>query len=133
VLRPGGRLFTETINRHAWIADATSRGLLGDDDIFATFDLNLRSGLSSDPAGTPDRVFWAYFHRVDEAAEEVATAGFADVRLIAVEGFPWLLANLAELLQDAPSLLRMIRMTEAEPSMLGISAHVMTVAAKPVA
>ena len=133
VLRPGGRLLAEIIGRYAWLLDASWRGLLGDEANFATFELNLRTGFSADPARTPDHVFWAYFHHPDEVKLEASAAGFTDVRLIAVEGFPWLLGNLAELLQDAPSLLRMIRMTEAEPSMLGISAHVMTLAAKPLA
>ena len=133
VLRPGGRLVAEAITRHAWIVDAASQGLLGQEGIWETFELNLRCGLSNDPQRVGEGVFWGYFHRPDELAAEVGQAGFGDVRLLAVEGFAGLLGNLDELLKQPDRLLRAIRLTECEPSMLGVSAHVVAVAAKPLA
>jgi SAM-dependent methyltransferase len=44
VLRPGGRLLAEVISRYVWIVDATAQGRLGDQGIWHTFDLNLRTG-----------------------------------------------------------------------------------------
>ncbi|GAA3221363.1 hypothetical protein GCM10020216_032760 [Nonomuraea helvata] len=131
VLRPGGRLLAEVISRYAWIIDATARGLLGDQDIWDTFDLNLRTGQSNIP-DRPDDVFWAYFHRIEEVGPEVERAGFIHERLLAVEGFAGPLGNLEELLREPEQLMRAIRLTESEPAMLGVSAHLMAVAAKPV-
>ncbi|WP_090939602.1 class I SAM-dependent methyltransferase [Nonomuraea jiangxiensis] len=130
VLRPGGRLLAEVISRYAWIIDATAQGLLGQEGVWDTFDLNLRTGHSNTP-DRPDEVFWAYFHRVEEVGPEVERAGFSNERLLAVEGFAGSVGNLAELLREPEQLMRVIRLTEGEPSMLGISAHLMAVASKP--
>lgn len=132
VLRPGGRLLAEVIGRHTWIIDATSQDRLGGQDIWDTFDLNLRTGVSNDPNRVPDEVFWAYFHRADTVGPEVERAGFNHERLVAVEGFAWPLGNLEELLRNPEDLVRVIRLTESEPSMLGVSAHMIAVASKPL-
>lgn len=131
VLRPGGRLLAEVISRHMWIIDATSQGLLDDQGIWDTFDLNLRTGVSNDPDRVPDEVFWAYFHRADAVRPEVERAGFNHERLVAVEGFAWPLGNLEDLLRNPEQLVRAIRLTESEPSMLEASAHMIAVASKP--
>lgn len=128
MLRPGGRLVAEVITRHAWIIDAASRGLLGSPGIYDTFELNLRTGWSNDPDRVGDGVFWGYFHHVGEVGAEVERAGFTLDRLVAVEGFASLLGNLNELLRNPEPLLRAIRLTESEPSMLGVSGHVIAVA-----
>ncbi len=131
VLRPGGVLLGEVILRHAWIVDATSQGLLTEPAIWRTFELNLRTGLSNELDRITDEVFWAFFHRVQDVAPEVETAGFRTERLVAVEGFAWSLGNLGALLHEPEHLLRAIRLTESEPSMLGVGSHVIAVARKP--
>lgn len=83
------------------------------------------------PARTP--LIWrgrAYFHRVDEPEAELSEAGFRLDRLVAVEGFAWLLGNLAELLQALEPLLRALRLTESVPSMLGVTGHLLAIADK---
>jgi len=131
VLRPGGRLLAEVITRHAWILDAASQALLGQPGIWSTFEVNLRTGLSNDPGQVPEGAFWAYFHHATDLGPEVEQAGFSLGRLLPVEGFAWLLGNLEDLLAQPENLLRAIRLTESEPSMLGASAHVIAVGCKP--
>ena len=131
VLRPGGRLIAEVITRHAWVLDATSRGIISDPDVRAGFEVNIERGLSADPANLREGGFWAYFHRIDEIAPEVEGAGFVDANLIGVEGHAWLLGNLVELVQDPVPLLEVLRLVESEPALLGMSAHVITIATKP--
>ncbi len=46
-------------------------------------------------------------------------------------GVGWLLADLEGLLEDPASLLDLVQLTEAEPSMLGISPHVAAAADAP--
>lgn len=128
VLRPGGRLIAEGITRHAWLLDATQKGRLDTPGIWDDFSRNIRDGLSQDPDAVPDGAFWAYFHQPDELHGEVAEAGFADVELVAVEGFAWLLGDLEARMADPAPLLRAVRMSESEPSMLGCSAHVFAAA-----
>jgi hypothetical protein len=52
-------------------------------------------------------------------------------KLLAVEGFAWLLDDLPQRMADPGNLLRAIRLTESEPSMLGASAHVIGSARLP--
>lgn len=130
VLRPGGVLLAEVITRHAWVIDATVKGLLGDPAVWATFDENLRTGLSQHPDRVTDGVFWAYFHRPEELRAELVEAGFDDVRLVAVEGFACLLGDLEARMEQPEPLLRVIRLTETDRSMLGCSPHVIGVATR---
>ncbi|HUP86074.1 MAG TPA: class I SAM-dependent methyltransferase [Acidimicrobiales bacterium] len=127
ILKPGGRLVSEVITRHAWILDATGRGLIHDPDVRAGFDVNIGTGLSADPSKLRDGGFWAYFHRVEEAGSEVEAAGFLDLEHIGVEGHAWLLGNLEKLLLQPQQLLEVIRLIESEPALLGMSAHLVTI------
>ena len=131
VLRPGGRLLAEVITRHAWVLDATVKGLLGERGIVADLERSVATGLSQDPASMADGAFWAWFHRPGDLRDELAEAGFAGIELVAVEGYAWLLGDLAERMADPGPLLRAVRLTESEPSMLGCSAHVIGVATRP--
>ncbi len=124
VLRPGGRILAEVITRYAWVVDATLKGLLTAPDTWEDFDWILRTGQSKDPQRLADGSFWAYFHRPDELVTELELAGFSDIQLLSVEGFAWLLGDLPQRMTDPADLLRAIRLTESEPSMLGASAHV---------
>jgi SAM-dependent methyltransferase len=125
VLRPGGHLLAEAITRHTWVMDATRRRLLDRSDTWDDIAWISRTGQSKDPTKVVDSTFWAYFHHLDELANEIGQAGYTDTRLIAVEGFAWLLDDLPWRMQQPADLLRAVRHTEAEPSMLGASAHVM--------
>jgi SAM-dependent methyltransferase len=129
-LRPGGRLLAEVICRHAWVLDATVKGLLDSPTIWEGFQLNIDTGLSQDPASLADGAFWAYFHRPDELRHEIADASLEHVELVAVEGFAWLLGDIEERMANPELLLRAVRLTETDPSMLGCSAHVIGVATR---
>jgi SAM-dependent methyltransferase len=128
VLRPGGVLLAEIISHRAWIMDATWQGL-DDPRHWAEFELIERIGTSADPATREPGGFWAYHHQPSLLREELETAGFAGISLVAVEGFAHLLGDLAARLQEAPEpVLRAVRMTETDPSMLGASLHIMGIA-----
>jgi len=131
VLRPGGLLLAEVITRHAGVMDVTLRGLPSDDEVWTDLDRIERTGRAQDPARPRPSGFWAYFHRLPELAEELAAAGFTGIELLAVEGFAHLLPDLADRMRDPEPLLRAVRLTEAEPSMLGASPHALGVARRP--
>lgn len=131
ILRSGGRLLAEVITRHAWILDATAKGIVGDAAVRAEFSVNIETGLSTDPNRLRDGGFWAYFHRVETIGDEVEAAGFAEPNLIGVEGHAWLLGSLRRLLEEPAPLLDVLRSIESEPSLLGMSAHVIAAATKP--
>jgi hypothetical protein len=124
VLRPGGLVLAEIITRCAWTMEATLKRLLDDPSVWDDFDWNLRTGLTKDPAKVADGSFWAYLHRPEELAAELEMVGLRDVELRAVEGFAWLLDDLPDRMAEPADLLRAVRLTESEPSMLGASPHV---------
>lgn len=128
-LRPGGRLLAEVVTRHAWLLDATSKGRLGEPQVWIDVEANVTTG-ASEAEGSPIGGFFGYFHRLDELVDEVAEAGFVDIQLVAVEGWAWLLGDLANRLSQPADLLRALQLTEAEPSMLGVSPHVMALATR---
>jgi len=130
VLKPGGTLLAEVICRHAWVLDATLKDRLPQPDIWDVFARNIETGLSQDPGSRADGGFWAYFHRPEEFRSELDDATFTDAVLLAVEGFGWLLGDLERRMKDPDPLLRAIRLTETEPSMLGCSAHVIGAATR---
>jgi SAM-dependent methyltransferase len=130
VLRPGGRLLAEAISRYAWVLDATARDLLGTHGIWDNFAWNLQ-GLSQDPDDSRTGEFWAYFHLPDELHREVEDAGLVDIELTAVEGFGRLLGELETRMTKPDGLLRAIRLLEHEPSLLGVSAHIVVTATRP--
>jgi SAM-dependent methyltransferase len=128
VLRPGGVLAAEVITRYGWLLDAATKGSLGNEAVWNDIEHSVATGLSQvDPANVRPGAFWAYFHRLEELREELAEAGFPDATLFGVEGFGWLLGDLESRLVEPAPLLRALQLCETEPSMLGVSAHVIGV------
>jgi hypothetical protein len=76
----------------------------------------------------------AYLHHPDELEPELVESGFADIRVVAVEGPGWLLQDFEVQWADATRreiILEVVRRTEAEPSLLGASSHLMGIGYKP--
>jgi hypothetical protein len=84
--------------------------------------------------GTDEAFFTtAYLHRPDELKGELSEAGFGQTRVLAIEGPAWLLQDLDRQWEDPvlrESLLEVVRRTEAEPSLLGASSHLLAVGRK---
>jgi hypothetical protein len=76
----------------------------------------------------------AYFHRPEDLQAEVLAAGLVVDGVFGIEGPGWLLPDVDERLDDArrrADLLRNAGVFEAEPALLGISAHLLAVGRKP--
>ena len=75
-----------------------------------------------------------YFHRPEELRAEAEEAGLRPEATLGVEGPAWLLHDFAGW-WDRPErrerLLATLRALEAEPALLGVSAHLLAVARKP--
>jgi SAM-dependent methyltransferase len=131
VLKPGGRLFAAAISRWASALDGLTRDLFQDPRFTAIVDRDLREGQHRNPTERLDYFTTAYFHRPDELCAEVASAGLTVEGLYGIEGPGWLLSDVAERLADPrrrADLLQAARLLEAEPSVLGTSAHLLVVA-----
>ena len=131
VLRPAGILIAAAISRFASLHDGLRRGWIDDAGFAAVVNQDLADGQHRNPEHRPDWFTTAYFHRPDELAGEVAAAGLTLHSLLGVEGAAWLLPDLPGLLADPlrrTRLLDLLRRTEGESSLLGVSGHLLAVA-----
>jgi SAM-dependent methyltransferase len=129
-LKPGGVVAAAAITRFAPLLDGLARGWMLDPEFEALVARDLRDGrhVNPEPVQRPEWFTTAYFHRPEELAPELSEAGF-DVRaVLAVEGPAAFRDELERWLADPErreALLRTIRRVEAEPSLLGASAHLL--------
>jgi ubiquinone/menaquinone biosynthesis C-methylase UbiE len=134
VLKPGGQLFAAAISRWASALDGLTRDLFQDPRFTAIVERDLREGQHRNPTERLDYFTTAYFHRPDELRAEVAGAGLILDGLYGVEGPGWLLSDVTARLADPrrrADLLQVARLLESEPSVLGVSAHLLVVARSP--
>jgi SAM-dependent methyltransferase len=131
VVRPGGPVFAAAISRFAPLFDGLSRGFLFEPEFQAIVARDLRDGQHRNPERRPHWFTTAYFHRPDELRAEVEDAGMELVELVGVEGLAGWLPHLAERWDDDADrdlILWSARAVEAQPSLLGLSAHLLAVA-----
>jgi SAM-dependent methyltransferase len=134
VLRPGGLVFAVGISRFASLVTALVERLLGDPLAAAIVAEDLRTGQHRNPTSRLEWFTTAYFHRPEELPAEVGEAGFVVVECVGLEGPGWALADVAQRWADAAGreqLLAAARAVEGEPSLLGMSAHLMVVGRRP--
>ncbi|NNC92347.1 MAG: methyltransferase domain-containing protein [Acidimicrobiia bacterium] len=130
VLRPGGVVFAVGVSRFASALDGLWRNLVADPVFREIVDRDLAEGQHRNPTGDPTYWTTAYLHHPDELPTDLEEAGFLGSRVLAVEGIGWIMPDLAERWAaetDRKNLLEIIARTETEPSLLGVSPHLMAV------
>lgn len=133
VLTAGGLLFAAGISRFASALDGLARGFLYEDGFRGIVETDLRDGQHRNPERRPSWFTTAYFHRPDQLRDEVAGSGFRVRELLGVEGLAGWLPDTERRLADArdrEALLWTLRTIEREPSLLGLSAHLLLVGEK---
>ena len=133
VVRPGGVVAVAAVNRFASLFEGVKHRLLTDADFRAIVERDLRDGQHRNPTNRPEWFTTAFFHLPAELRAEVEAAGLALVELVGVEGFAGWLGSSAgwwETDEGRDAILFAARATEAEPSLLGLSAHLVAVAHK---
>ncbi len=133
VLKPGGRVFAVGVSRFAGLFSGLYFEQMDDPAFLPLMWRGLRDGQHRNPT---EKRYWttAYFHHPDELRDEVAEAGFAIVDRVAVEGPQFAVRDLAAWWNDARRrelLLEAIRAVEHEPTLLGLSSHVLVVGERP--
>jgi SAM-dependent methyltransferase len=134
VLKPGGRLFAAAISRWASAFDGLARDLIPDPRFARIVEQDLRNGQHRNPTDRLDYFTTAYFHHPEELAAEVRATGLALEGVYGLEGPGWILPDVAERMAHAErreTLLRVARMLETEPLVVGSSAHFLAVAQRP--
>lgn len=133
VVRDGGVIVAAAITRFASALDGLITGALDDPVFVDIVQHDLRDGQHRNPDNNPHYFTTAYLHHPDELAGEIEDAGLHHVATLPVEGVGWLLQNFDDHWQDAgrrERLLDAVRWLEAEPSLLGASAHLLGIARK---
>ena len=131
VLVPGGLLLSAYISRFASAFDGIQEGALRDASFAEIVDRDLTNGIHQNPTDRPEWFTTAYFHRPEEVRPEIEKAGLRFDSLIAVEGPGWMNSELDAWLDDASTrerLLGVLRRLETEPSLMGASAHMLSIA-----
>ena len=132
VLKPGGVVLAVSINRFASAFDALFEGYLHDPAIRTVVDRTLTDGQHRSPEG---KSFFttAFFHRPEELRGEVEAAGFSTEALVGIEGIAWTLGDFEAAWADPKArawVLNVARRLEAEPTLLGMSSHLLAVGRK---
>ena len=133
VLRPRGVVVAAAIARHASLLAGLFQGLIDDPAFLPILDRDLREGQHRNPTSRLEYFTTAYFHLPDELADEARAAGLAVHAVLAVEGPAWMLPDWEARWGDPPrrqQLMDLLRRVEADPAMLGMSAHLLLVARK---
>ncbi|MEJ3744358.1 class I SAM-dependent methyltransferase [Actinomycetes bacterium KLBMP 9797] len=127
VARPGGVVVATAISRFASLHAGLADGTLADPVFAAIVAGDLADGVHR----TPDPRYFttAYLHHPDELGEEARAAGLSGVRVLAVEGVGgWVVGPVTAALADdgvREVVLGLMRRVEAEPSIVGASAHLL--------
>ncbi|MFI7209284.1 class I SAM-dependent methyltransferase [Micromonospora aurantiaca (nom. illeg.)] len=134
VLVPGGVVAAAATSRFYTTWEYLAKNLYDDPAVEAILARHLLDGQHRNPTGDRRLFTTGYFHTPGDLAAEASAAGLRPHALLAVEGAAKLLPDLADRLRDPHRrdlLLRAIRRIEAEPSLLGMSEHVLLIAHKP--
>ena len=128
VLKPGGPILAVGISRFASLFDGFFHGYIDDPPFTRIVEEDLKTGCHSNPTNNP--IYWtdAYFHHPDELRDEIVDAGFMFNRIVAVDGFGWMLPDFEARWKDPArrdQLLKFLCSTEKEPAIIGLSAHMM--------
>lgn len=130
-LRPGSVVLAAAITRWASTLDGWCRGFDDDSRFAALASVTRATGQHRNPDAVPRWFTTAYFHHPAELPAEAADAGLEVEAVLAIEGPAALLGDADERLADPARrerLLAILRELEAEPSLLGVSSHLLLVA-----
>jgi len=133
VLRPGGLVWGTGISHFASLLDSLTHGFFDDPTFAPIVERDLEDSQHRNPTDNPMYFTDAYFHRPGEMSRELLAAGFQVLEIIAIEGPAWLARDFDRLWNDPVQrerLLNVVRKVEREPSILGVTAHIMAIGRK---
>jgi hypothetical protein len=94
----------------------------------------LADGQCRNPGGDPAHFTTSYFHRPEELAGEIKDAGLELRQFVAASGSVKLLPGLSQRMEVPESrdhVLSVLRLLEAEPSLIGMSQNFVAIAQAP--
>ena len=133
VLQNGGVMIAAGISRFASLLDSFFEDRFRNTIHIGIVQNDLETGYHRNLTENLKYFTDAYLHRPEALGAEVTEAGFQHQATLAVEGPAWLFEAFESYWTDPdmrPIVLDLIRKVEAEPSILGMSAHVLAVGTK---
>jgi ubiquinone/menaquinone biosynthesis C-methylase UbiE len=127
VLRRGGIAFAVGISRFASLLDGLRQGMLVDPEFARIVERDLRDGQHRNPDTRSDWFTTAFFHHPTELVTELQEAGFELRALLGIEGPGWLVRDRWSDAGQREAIVAAARAVEAEPALLGVSAHLLAV------
>jgi len=134
VVRPGGLVSLGAISRFASLFDGLARGFLFDDAFLPIARRDLADGQHRGVGALPHSFTTAFFHHPDELRAEAVESGLEVQELVGLEGLAGWLGQLASRWDDPRDRERILwsaAAVESEPSLIGLSAHLLLVARRP--
>ncbi len=134
ILRPEGLAFAAGISRYAGVLDGLVVHPAMDDQIVTMRQRAVGDGRYRNDTDNLRYFTTAYFHRPEDLARELRDAGFQGARVLGVEGPGWLLADFDARWAEPVTrerILQVARLVEEEPSIVGVSAHLLGIARRP--
>lgn len=137
VVVPGGVVVAMGISRFASLFDGLAQAYLFEPAFRAIVAQDLATGAHENPTADPRWFTTAYFHRPEELAGEATEAGLDHRETVGVEGMGAWIRSLAPVFDDdgRPAdrdvVVEAARTIESEPSLLGLSSHLIAVARRP--
>ena len=131
VVRPSGIVAVAAISRFASLFDGLARGFLFDPEFRSIVERDLAEGQHRNPA---DKAHWfttAYFHEPEGLRQEIEDVGLEVLDLVGIEGLAGWLENLDhrwEIAEERDTILYSARAVEREPSVMGLSGHLLATA-----
>lgn len=133
VTRKGGLIFAAFISRFASLLDGFFRSYLDDPVFVSIVEQDLLDGQHRNPTKDPNYFTSAFFHHPKDIVSEIEESGLILEKLLPVESLGGLLPRIEadwQSPQRRDRLLRFLRRVENEPSLIGISAHLIGIARK---
>jgi SAM-dependent methyltransferase len=130
-VRGGGYIFAAAISRFASLFDGLARGFLFDPAFREIVERDVRDGQHRNPDDVPHWFTTAYFHQPEELRQEAVATGLEVAAVLGVEGLAGWLPQLGERWatpEGREAILFAARQIESEPSLIGLSAHLIAVA-----
>lgn len=134
VLKPGGVLFAACITRWASLFDGVAQDYLSDPAFVELMEEDLRTGQHRNPTGQLQYFTSASLHTPEEFEDELGSSGFSVEGIFGLEGPATLLADFEERWSNERTRADLMRAAEAieeEPSLRGLSPHLLGVCRKP--
>lgn len=134
VVKPGGTVAVAAISRYASALDGLIRRLALDPSFKRIRDRDLIDGQHRNETDVNQYFTTAFLHRPEDLGAEMHRAGLHAVSIRGIEGPGWMLQDFDDRWEDEAlrnDILEIARKLECEPSIVGMSAHLLGVGRRP--